>query len=258
MKVVLGQMNIVWEDKHKNYIRVENYLKAVCEKNVELFLLPEMSFTGFSMNTNVTKEADLETVNKMIEFAQRYGVAIGFGWVKDCGEKSENHYTVVNRKGEIISDYAKIHPFSFSGEDRRFRCGENVEIFELGNIKFSTFICYDLRFPEIFQIVSKKAQVIIVPANWPTSRSEHWKCLLRARAIENQVYILAINCVGDIDDLLYSGNSCIINPDGKVMMELPGKEGTLEYELVNDVENFRSTFPIKRDRREDLYLNLYK
>lgn len=257
MKVALGQMNIVWEDKDKNYIRVEQYLKTVHEKKVGLFLLPEMSFTGFSMNTNVTKEANLETVNKMIEYAQRYGVAIGFGWVKDCGKKSENHYTVVNKKGEIISDYVKIHPFSFSGEDQRFQGGESIEIFELGNMKFSTFICYDLRFPEIFQIVSKEAHVIIVSANWPASRSEHWKCLLRARAIENQVYILAINCVGDIGSLLYSGGSCIINPDGKVLMELPGREGILEYELVNDVENFRNAFPMKRDRRVDLYFNLY-
>lgn len=257
MKVVLCQANIAWENKEKNYSHIEKYLRTAYEKSGELFLLPEMSFTGFSMNTNVTKEADYETVNRVTEYAQKYDLAIGFGWVRDCGEKSENHYTVVNRKGEIISDYIKIHPFSFSGEDQKFLGGENIRFFELCGIKFSTFICYDLRFPEIFQIASKEANAIMVPANWPASRSEHWRCLLKARAIENQVYILAINCVGEVGDLRYSGNSCIINPSGKVLVELSDEENVLEFELVNDVEEFRNVFPMKKDRRENLYCSLY-
>lgn len=257
MKTALCQMNIAWEDKEKNYIHVEQYLKTAHEKKIELFLLPEMSFTGFSMNTDATKETRFETISRMVEYAQRYDVAIGFGWVKDCGEKSENHYTIVNRKGEIISDYAKVHPFSFAGEDQKFQGGENIEIFELDGIKFSTFICYDLRFPEIFQIASKEAHVIIVPANWPASRSEHWKCLLRARAIENQVYILAINCVGEMGEMIYSGDSCIINPDGKILLKSSEQECVLEFEIVDDVNEFRDTFQVKPDRREDLYCNLY-
>ena len=93
-------------------------------------------------------------------YAKMYHIAIGFGWVKDCGKKSENHYTIMDKEGNIISDYAKIYPFSFSGEDKKFQGGEKINIFELDGIKFSTFICYDLRFPEIFQIASKEAHVI--------------------------------------------------------------------------------------------------
>lgn len=253
MKIALYQMQIIWEDKEANYLQFESKLKEMYNKKIDLFLLPEMSFTGFSMETEVTKESRLETVNKMTDFAKRYHTAIGFGWVKDCGEKSENHYTIIDKNGKMISDYAKIHPFSFSGEDKKFRGGEELSFFELDSIKFSTCICYDLRFPEIFQIASKKAHVILVPANWPQKRREHWKCLLQARAIENQVYIIAVNCVGDIGGLSYSGDSCVINPNGEIQIRACGKESILEYELIDDVQEIRDQFSVKQDRREVLY-----
>lgn len=252
MKLALYQSNIVWEDKENNYIHLEERLKEVSKK-VDLLLLPEMSFTGFSMNTALTKENSLETVGKMADYAQKYNIAIGFGWVKDCGEKSENHYTVINKEGKTVSDYAKIHPFSFSSEDKKFQGGDKIVTFDFGGIKFTTFICYDLRFPEIFQTASKEAHVILVPANWPQKRRNHWKCLLQARAIENQVYIIAVNCVGEIGGILYSGDSCVINPNGDIVMESSGQEGILEYELTDDVSEFRSAFQVKNDRREDLY-----
>lgn len=256
MKIALYQMQIFWEDKEANYLQFESKLKEMYNKKIDLFLLPEMSFTGFSMETEVTKESRLETVNKMADFAQRYHIAIGFGWVKDCGEKSENHYTIIDKNGKMISDYAKIHPFSFSGENKKFRGGEELSFFELDSIKFSTCICYDLRFPEIFQIASKKAHVILVPANWPQKRREHWRCLLQARAIENQVYIIGVNCMGEIGGLTYSGDSCVIDPNGEVLLELSEQEGILEYELLDNVETFRKNFSVKNDRNEQLYYEL--
>lgn len=253
MKIILCQMNIKWEDKEKNYLYVEQKIEAIKNKGIDLFLLPEMSFTGFSMNTFLIKESNYETINRITDCAKRYHLAIGFGWVKDCGVKVENHYTVISKDGKTIADYVKIHPFSFAGENHRIQGGENIVIFEFGGIKFSVFICYDLRFPEIFQIAAKTANVIIVPANWPQSRNAHWKCLLQARAIENQIYILAVNCVGNIGGLEYSGDSCIINPNGEILMKLSGEESNLEYELIDDTEKFRSDFCFRNDRREDLY-----
>ena len=258
MRIVLCQMNIIWEDKEANYLRFESKLKEMYDKKIDLYLLPEMSFTGFSMQTEVTKESYLETVNKITGFTKKYNTAIGFGWVKDCGGKSENHYTIVDKNGKILSDYTKIHPFSFSGEDQKFRGGEELSFFELGGIVFSTCICYDLRFPEIFQIASKKAHVILVPANWPQKRREHWRCLLQARAIENQVYIIAVNCVGESGGLTYSGDSCVINPNGEILTKPCVGEGVLEYNLTDDVNEFRDAFQIKNDRREELYRSISK
>lgn len=258
MKLALYQMNIIWENKQANYLRLEEKLKSMIGRGIDLLLLPEMSFTGFSMNTDITKENDSITIKQMIRYSKLYNMAIGFGWVKDCGEKSENHYTIVSKNGEILSDYAKIHPFSYSGEDKKFQGGRDTVIFQLSNIFFSNFICYDLRFPEIFQAVSNNADVILIPANWPETRSHHWKCLLQARAIENQVYIIAINCVGEIGGINYSGDSCIINPNGEILLQSSQQEGILEYELENDVKNIRESFPIRNDRRERLYQELSK
>ncbi len=256
MKIALYQSHIIWEDKEKNYIHLEEKLQDA-SKRTDLFLLPEMSFTGFSMNTDITKESNMETVGTMAEYARKYHIAIGFGWVKDCGEKSENHYTIINKEGKTISDYAKIHPFSFAGEDRKFQGGDKIVFFDFCGIPFATFICYDLRFPEIFQTASKAAHVILVPANWPQKRREHWKCLLRARAIENQVYIVAVNCIGEIGGIAYSGDSCVIDPNGDIMMELSEQEGILEYELTDDVLEYRNGFQVKNDRREDLYRSCF-
>lgn len=253
MKTALYQMHIEWEDKETNLRKLESGLLQAASEGAELLLLPEMSFTGFSMNTEATGEKDQTTSQRVRELARRYGIAVGFGWVKDCGEKCENHYTVLDREGNVLSDYAKIHPFSYSGEDLKFRGGNEISRFSVQGIPCSNFICYDLRFPEIFQKASKDAHVIFVPADWPASRSAHWKTLLAARAIENQVYILGINCVGDIGGLYYSGDSCIVTPDGRVEQMLSDREGILFYDLYDDVCDYRKRFPVKQDRRESLY-----
>ncbi len=161
----------------------------------------------------------------------------------------------------------KIHPFSFSGEDQYFRGGEEIKTFTLPHfamdgqdnkedqkhLTFTTFICYDLRFPELFRLVAGSVDAVIIPANWPARCSKHWKALLKAHAIENQVYIFAINCFGDMGGQYYSGDSCVINPDGEVLLSLSDQEGTLIFDLQPDVGQYRNSFPVLKDRREDIY-----
>ncbi len=257
IRAALYQMPICWEDKEVNYKKAEKQMDKAGRGGADLFLLPEMSFTGFSMHTAVTKEKDDETIKRMMDCARRYHMAVGFGWVKDCGEKSENHYTIVGKMGEILSDYAKIHPFSYMKEDACFQGGSQLSYFTLQGLTCSPFICYDLRFPEIFQIASGRAQAFIVAANWPGRRAEHWKSLLRARAIENQVYVLAVNCVGEMDGLMYTGDSCVIGPEGTVLCSLSAEEGLLEWSLAPEaVRECREGFPVRQDRREALYERL--
>lgn len=259
IKIALAQTHIVWEDKEHNYRNAEERIKEAVSRAAEIVFFPEMSFTGFSMDTDCTKEQDERTVQHMSALAAQYHVGIGFGWVKDCAQicgKCENHYTVVDSAGSVLSDYAKIHPFSYAGEDAKFQGGSALAYYMLNGIPCSNFICYDLRFPEIFQIASGSAHVIVVPANWPAKRSAHWKALLRARAIENQVYILAVNCVGETGGVLYTGDSCIIGPDGDVKAELFSSEGMIDWDLTDDAECFRKAFPVRQDRREALYAGL--
>ena len=135
--------------------------------------------------------------------------------------------------------------------------GKEISCFCLGGISFSTFICYDLRFPEIFRISARKSHVIIVPANWPKSRREQWITLLKARAIENQVYVIGVNCVGKIGSAIYSGDSCLIRPDGQVVISAVETEEVLTFHLMDDITMVRKNFPIWEDSKPVFYANLY-
>lgn len=115
-------MHIRWEDKAANLARVESWAELLKEKNIDLFVLPEMSLTGFSMHTELTKETDNITVAEAERLARKYQMAVGIGWVKDVGKFCENRYSIVIPEGEIL-EYTKLHPFSYSGEDRYFREG---------------------------------------------------------------------------------------------------------------------------------------
>lgn len=254
MDISLVQKQIFWEDKEKNINEAENIIRS--EGNSELFLFPEMSFTGFSINVGAIAEKEPYTINKIADLAMKYRVSIGFGWVRRIADAYENIYTILGAEGQLLSEYVKIHPFSYSGEDTIFKGGENVVFCNINSIPFSTFICYDLRFPELFCAVASTVHAIIIPACWPAQRAKHWKTLLRARAIENQVYIIGVNCQGSIGGAYYSGDSCVIRPDGEVAAIMSDQEGVLHYNLTDDVEIYRASFPVLRDRKIELYKKL--
>lgn len=252
-------MKIEWENKSCNYAKAEKAILEAKNNNAEVLFFPEMSFTGFSMNIKETAEFNQESLNIISQLCIKYKVAVGFGWVRGVGEKAENCYSVVDRYGVEISRYVKVHPFSYSGEDKYFVKGKNVEYFRLSGKAFSTAICYDLRFPELFQGICKNNNIsaIVVPANWPQKRELHWQVLSRARAIENQVYIIAVNCVGEIGNLYYSGGSCVIHPNGNIISCVDDNREMLFYANIDeDVEKLRCQFPVRNDRQVDFYKNI--
>ncbi|MCU6762664.1 N-carbamoyl-D-amino acid hydrolase [uncultured Roseburia sp.] len=256
MKIALCQTSIVWENKAENIKRGRDWCKAAAEEGARLICFPEMSFTGFSMNTVKTAESEMETVRKMLSISGEYRIAIAFGWAKAAGKKAENHYTVVDGN-KVLGDYVKLHPFSYSGEDRWFQKGSDTCLLALDGFVMGLTICYDLRFPELYQELSKSADLILVPANWPAARSMHWKCLLQARAIENQCYVAGINCQGDIGGLAYSGDSCLFLPDGQPGCGFARGEELLFCDLRDKAEKWQQAFPVKQDRRPQLYAGYY-
>lgn len=262
LRIAICQSHIVFEQKNHNIMIAENVIEEAAMQQVDLILFPEMSFTGFSMKASKIADEDFETWNTMKQDATKHKISIGFGWVKsilspDGRKEYENHYTIVSCEGDIILDYVKIHPFSNVGEDLVYKKGERLEFCEISNFTISTAICYDLRFPELFQLESKRADLIIVPANWPESRKEHWLTLLKARAIENQCYIIGINCTGYMNKLRYSGDSIVIHPSGRVIQRLNEGEEVFCIDLKNDVAETRKAFQVKQDRREEIYYQLF-
>lgn len=257
MKAALAQTNILWEDKEENLLRAKKWLREAKKQEAQLLCFPEMSFTGFSMQTEKTAESEGGTVRLMQKMAHEYRIAIGFGWVEKTEGKARNHYTVADEAG-ILSDYVKVHPFSYSGENRYFEAGEALSVFQMGGLRIGTLLCYDLRFPEPFQILAETCDLIIVAANWPEGRREHWKCLLQARAIECQVYLAGVNCCGRQKGLPYAGDSCIFAPDGKRIAGFLEGEGLLTARIREDTKEYRKEFPVRADRRWELYRRWYE
>ena len=140
MKIALLQNQIIWEDKIRNIARIEDIISNNPE--MDLYLLPEMSFTGFSMNISKTAETGQETVDQIRRIAVEKNVSIGFGWVRQIESKCENVYSIIDNKGILIYEYTKIHPFSYSGEDKFFSAGNRISAFTIDGIPFSAFICF--------------------------------------------------------------------------------------------------------------------
>lgn len=291
MRVALCQMNIKYEDKKANLEAALSYIKQAVEGKADVILFPEMSMTGFSMRTEITSESKTRkfTLKQFRKWAAEYHINIGIGWVAGQMEDNivsileqtfskegvtadrdgkvlpsvdlklaENHYTMISSKGDILGDYIKIHPFSFASENEYFTRGDAVVHYEIAGIPCSHFICYDLRFPEIFQAVSDKAHVIFVPANWPKARIWQWKMLLAARAIEDQCYVIGVNCVGDQDGVEYVGESCVVDPYGKIIHDMGQKPSMFIMDIQDDVLEIRSKFSVRQDRRPELYAKLLK
>lgn len=259
MIISLAQLNSVWENQNVNMKKCEDFIKAAHEKNSSLILFPEMSLTGFTMDIaalNFTEESIVEWLKVQ---ALRYKINIGLGFAAKNEDKAENKFVIVSEKGELLNSYTKIHPFSYGGEDKIYDKGKNITECNIEGIDISTFICYDLRFPEVFQIASRKAQLITVAANWPRERMNHWYALLKARAIENQCFIAGINRCGEGGNFYYDGGSVIVSPDGEFITQLESGEKLITADLdFNMVKSMRSSFNIKNDRQEDLYFSILK
>lgn len=254
MIIGLAQMDISWEDIERNMKKAQEFIEKAVENNVELILFPEMTLTGFTMNIDKLLLKEEEIIDWIKKIAVESKINIGLGFAIRVDERGKNKYIVISKEGKILLKYTKLHPFSYAGESEKYYQGEEIGICKIDEFNIASFICYDLRFPEIFQIASKKAQIITVAANWPESRQEHWITLLKARAIENQCYVIGINRVGIGDGLQYDGGSVFVNPNGEILNELTSKEvlvvKTLEIEQVSEV---RAKLDIKRDRRENFY-----
>lgn len=265
MKIALTQMNIVWEDKIKNRSTCERLICEAAAHNADIIVFPEMTLTGFTMNPEQFGEDECcsETEDFFLTLSCKYDIAVVFGYIEKKGNSFYNMLEMADGR-EILMKYAKMHPFSYGEESRHYERGDEIVSVCYKEAYLGGFICYDLRFPEVFQISSGKNEIIFVIASWPESRIEHWRALLRARAIENQCFMIGVNRTGEGDGLLYQASSEAFDPCGKSIAYVQEEEsfsaGRAEL-LYADVEaeqarQYRAEFPVKADRRNALYKEL--
>ena len=253
MKIALCQFDIAWLERSKNFATVRRLVQVNPASEDSLLVLPEMFATGFSLDTNETREwSGGETESFLGDLAQDCHSYILAGSVRaGSAGSSRNEAVLISPRGREVGSYAKIHLFSGAGEDREHSAGQSVEVFTIGDTTIAPFVCYDLRFPEIFRLATqKRAEVLVVIANWPQVRIEHWLTLLRARAIENQAYAVGVNRIGKDPAHDYPGRSLVVDSRGNVVFDAGDREGVFEVELdLAGLRAWREEFPALRDSR---------
>lgn len=253
MKIATISLNISWQDVKSNLKKAERFILRAKKDGCDLVIFPEVFNTGFVADMDKYVESPQGLTYKTL---QNLAIDNSINLIAGISEKTTNNKAknvaiVFDNKGKELAKYIKIHPFNYANEGEHFLSGDETVVFELAKIPCSVFICYDLRFPEIFRKVAKISKVIFVVANWPDTRERHWQHLLVSRAIENQCFIVGVNRTGkDGVGLKYNGSSMVIDPSGDVLMQT---DNVTEYgvcELDLEMVNLtRKEFPFLEDMR---------
>jgi len=255
MRIAAVQHDIAWCDRTATFARVAPLIEAAVVAGARLVLLPEMFSTGFAVGEEIAEPEGGPSAAFLVEQAVRHGVWMGGSCPElphpaDDDPRPYNSFVVAAPDG-TTHRYRKIHPFTFAGEQRHFRGGDQWVTLEVEGLRVSLFVCYDLRFADEFWALAPQTDVYLVPASWPETRRHHWRSLLVARAIENQAYVVGCNRVGSGGGLDYAGDSAIIDPLGEVLASAAHTESVLLAEVSAErVAEVRDRFRFLPDRRQ--------
>jgi predicted amidohydrolase len=251
VRVAAIQHDIVWEDRDATLTHVEPLVASAVGGGARLVVLPEMFAVGFSTAPErVAEPVDGPTSAWLAAQAAQHDV-----WI--CGTIPEQGATgrprnvlVLASPGGAMHRYAKIHPFSYSGEHEHYDAGDELVTVDVEGLRVSLFVCYDLRFADDLWGLAPSTDLYVIPANWPAQRGHHWRALLVARAIENQAYVVGCNRVGKVAYQRYAGDSCVIDPMGETLASAVDVEAVVAAEVDADVvRETRAKFPFLADRR---------
>ncbi|MGO3751625.1 MAG: carbon-nitrogen family hydrolase [Peptoniphilaceae bacterium] len=258
MKVSIIQNKLILGKVDENFKIIENKIIESMKDNPDVILLPEMWNTSFFPD-NVKEIADIDgfrTKKFLSKLSSKFSVNIVGGSVANIRNKElYNTSYIFNRHGKLIGSYDKVHLFSPSGEDKIFNSGNKLCTFELDRIKCGICICYDLRFVEWIRMNAlEDISILFIPAAWPDKRIMHWNTLNRARAIENQMFVVCSNSIGETKTMKFGGNSSIIDPWGEYIIEPNDKDeikiGEIDLSIIKDI---RESINVFRDRKNNLY-----
>lgn len=265
-KLAVIQMNIV-DDKIKNLETLSNFLNKVVEDKVDIAILPEMfccPYITHKFPLYAEHEGDA-TFTYLSKLAKLHNIYLVAGSIPELDENNKVYNTsyVFDRSGNMIGKHRKIHLFDMKigdkviQESKTISSGDKVTTFETEFGKFGLCICYDLRFPEIFNMmVNEGAKAIIVPAafNMKTGPA-HWELLFKSRAVDNQVYTIGCAPSRNLDDKYVSyGNSIVVSPWGDILNRLDGNEGYFICDIdFNYVDKIREEFPFIKHKKDKLY-----
>ncbi len=258
LAISLGQMDVKFGDPDANLATVTRMTEEARRRGSDLILIPELWSTAYDL-THASRYASSLTSGLFAELsalARRTGIYLLGSTLSLLGENQfGNTLTVFAPDGTLLADYSKIHLFRLMDEHRYLTAGDKPVIVDLPFGRAGLAICYDLRFPELFRgYALAGAEMAFVPSEWPHPRLSHWQTLVRARAIENQMFVFACNRVGRDPNNEFFGHSLAVDPWGEILAE--GGEGEELITLTADlskVREVRRKIPILEDRRPEVY-----
>ncbi|MFK7975123.1 MAG: amidohydrolase [Halioglobus sp.] len=246
LNVSLVQCELAWEKPEDNRAQIGEIIDSLGP--TDLIVLPEMFTTGFSMKAlaNLEPASGGATQAWMQDIANRKGCAVTGSIATQYNDKAYNRMLFATK--DAIWHYDKKHLFAYAGEHKRYASGNERVIVEYQGWRICLQVCYDLRFP-VFCRNQNDYDLLLFVANWPDTRSLHWRTLLQARAIENQACVVGVNRVGsDANGLNYQGDSLAISPDGTVILDCGNKKNAAQVSLSGaDLQRYRQAFPFQSD-----------
>ena len=255
LRVAGIQHTIAWEDPETNFHHLRGLIADAVEGGARLVALTEMYSNGFSMNTGAIAEPpDGPSTQFLVDQATKHGTWICGSLPEQLPDQRRPHNCLVlaSPTGDV-QRYRKIHRFAYAGEADHYEGGADPVTVDIEGTRVSLFVCFDLRFAPDFWEVAARTDLYVLVANWPAARSTHWTTLLRARAIENQAYMLGVNRVGVADDGLdHSGDSRLFNPLGELVVGAAANE---EVVMIGDVDpglvaRVRADYPFLDERTD--------
>ena len=258
MRVAAIQHDIVWEQGEQTRAHVRPMIAEAAAGGARLIVLSEMYATGFSMEPErIAEDEGGPNEQFLIDAAAEHGAHVIASIAQRGADGQYRNNAVLARPDGTVTRYAKIHPFTFAGEHERYAAGTGHCTVDVDGLRVSLFVCYDLRFADEFWATALDTDCYVVVANWPAPRRDHWRTLLRARAIENQAFVVGTNRIGSGGRLDYAGDSAIVLPFGKALEASGGGVGWGSEEILlhdvtaDEVAETRAKWPFLQDRRDE-------
>lgn len=260
LSISLAQINIELGDPKRNLSTLEKMAAQASSRGSHILVMPELWSTGYALDraSEFASQLNAGVFAQISTIATQHKVSIIGSVLEKRGSDYTNSASFFASNGRMMGIYRKIHLFGLMEEDRYLQAGSSPLMMELPWGKTALAICYDLRFPELFRRYgTEQTKIVVIPAEWPLERIDHWRALLIARAIENQYYVIATNAAGQTGDTVFGGHSMIVDPWGKVIVEAGEDPMLVTAEIELDrVDEIRKRIPVFDDRRPETYESL--
>jgi omega-amidase len=257
IKISLAQTHIQFADPHANLEKAIHFISKSAALGSQFILFPELWSSGFDLaNTHDYARQNKILLENLSIMAKDLKIAVGGSLLLEENGQIYNTFTILSPEGKITARYNKIHLFHPMQEHESCQPGDHLQTVDLSHVTAGLAICYDIRFPELFRSYALKGtSLFFIPAQWPLKRIEHWKLLIRARAVENLSFVVAVNCAGKIGDDYFGGSSAVISPWGETLVEGSElDEELLQVEIdLDQIARARRGITALEERRPDIY-----